>query len=82
MNNYGRIQIFTPYKEVTDTNVQEILKEAYTFFQVNCGDIKYLYDYYRGNQPILYRHKTIRPEINNKIVENHAYEIVNFRTGY
>ena len=38
--------------------------------------------YYKGNQPILNRVKQVREEINNKIVENHAMEIVDFKKGY
>ena len=48
----------------------------------NSSEIDYLYRYYRGNQPILQRVKQVRPEINNKIVENHALEIVDFKKGY
>lgn len=48
----------------------------------NQADIRYLYRYFKGDQPILNREKAVRPEINNKIVENHAQEIVNFKTGY
>lgn len=43
--------------------------------------IRYLHDYYMGDQPILYRKKAVRPEINNKTVENHALEIVRFKAG-
>ena len=50
--------------------------------QQNSWDIDYLYNYYLGDQPILNRQKDIRPEINNKIVENHAMEIVDFKKGY
>lgn len=48
----------------------------------NQADIDYLYRYYRGDQPILYREKEVRPEINNMVVENRANEIVSFKTGY
>ena len=39
-------------------------------------EMDYLYWYRRGDQPVLSRTKTVRPEINNKVVENHASEIV------
>ncbi len=45
-------------------------------------DITYLYDYYRGNQEIQKKVKEVRTEINNKITENRAYEIVSFKKGY
>ena len=80
--NYGRLPIITPYKEVTDDNIKEILECAFTIFTINNSDMDFLFGYYRGMQPILHRQKHIRPEICNMVVENHAYEIVNFRTGY
>ena len=45
-------------------------------------EMDYLYWYRRGDQPVLSRTKTVRPEINNKVVENHASEIVAFKNGY
>lgn len=48
----------------------------------NANEIRYLMKYERGDQPILQRVKEIRPEINNRVVENHAAEIVNFYRGY
>lgn len=78
----GRIKIKTNYTEVTDENVGLILAEAYGSHMLNIADIDYLYNYFVGIQPILNREKKIRPEINNKIVENHANSIVKFKTGY
>lgn len=78
----GRLKIFTDFRKITKDNIGEVLAKAYALFSTNLKDIEYLYWYYRGVQPILYRKKDIRPEINNKIVENHAYSIVQFRTGY
>lgn len=49
---------------------------------VNQAEIDYLYCYYKGDQPVLYRTKDVRPEICNRIVENRANEIVAFKTGY
>lgn len=48
----------------------------------NSYQINYLWNYYKGDQPILKRKKKVRPEICNKIVANHAYEIMNFYKGY
>lgn len=79
---FGRRKILTNYREITDDNIIKVLNEAYTSFTANVGEIEFLYDYYRGQQPILNREKKVRPEINNKIVENHAFNIVQFRTGY
>ena len=42
----------------------------------------YLFEYVKGRQPILDREKQIRPEINEKIVDNMASEILEFKLGY
>lgn len=78
----GRIPIYTDYEEVTDENVMTILNESLPIFGINATQIRYLWNYYKGEQPILQREKEVRPEINNKIVENHAQEIVAFKLGY
>ena len=79
---FGREVIYSSVSEVTADNVVSILTYAVNTHHKNSSDIEYLYQYYRGNQPILQREKEIRPEINNKIVENHALEIVDFKKGY
>ena len=78
----GRKVIYSDYSTVTDENVFSILSDAFTVHQLNRSDIDYLYKYYRGNQPILQKVKKIREEINNKIVENRANQIVSFKTAY
>ena len=78
----GRRKIFTNYTEVNDNNIKQILMETYAKFINNQAEIEYLFDYYRGIQPVLLREKKVRQEINNKIVENHAYSIAQFRAGY
>lgn len=78
----GRTKIFTNFREVTEDNIGTILAQAYPQFLANASDIDYLYNYYRGIQPIQQRVKKIRKEICNKMVVNHAYEIANFRIGY
>lgn len=79
---FGRRVIYTDCDEITAANVVEVLKKALATHDVNRGEIEYLYDYYKGKQPILQRVKEVRPEINNKIVENRANEIVAFKVGY
>ena len=78
----GRREIFTDVKEVTQSNITEVLKEAFSVHTVNAAEIRYLQEYEKGNQPILRRVKEIRPEINFKAVENHASEITAFKVGY
>lgn len=82
LNYYGRRQILTDVKEITDGNILEVLIRAAGVHEQNRQDIEFLYGYYCGKQNILLREKEVRPEINNKIVENHAAEIVNFKTGF
>ncbi len=78
----GRKKILTRAKTITASNVVAVLKRAEHSHYQNQSDIDYLLNYYRGIQPILYREKEIREEICNYIVENHADEIVTFKTGY
>jgi SPP1 family phage portal protein len=78
----GRTKILCDEPVVTADNVVQVLTDALLAHQNNSAQCDYLYNYYRGNQPILQRVKTIRPEICNKIVENRANEIVSFKTGY
>lgn len=79
---FGRNEIKTSEVEVNAENVVKILSNAYIKHLVNRSQINFLYDYYRGKQPILGRTKAIRPELCNKIVENRANAIVTFRVGY
>lgn len=78
----GRREIFTDVKEITKENISKVLADAFKVHLLNAEEIKYLQEYERGVQPILKRIKEVRPEINNKIVENHAAEITAFKVGY
>ena len=82
MEMYGRRVITTDVTEITGANIIDELNKAFNTHNINRGEIQYLWDYFRGKQPILQRKKTIRPEICNKIVENRANEIVSFKVGY
>ena len=79
---YGRRVITTDVDEITADNVVDVLRDAVSTHELNRSEIEYLWKYYKGNQPILTREKTVRPEICNKIVENRANEIVSFKVGY
>jgi hypothetical protein len=78
----GRKVLFSSETEITRENLAKVLSSVLPDFAQNSSDIDYLYNYYRGDQPILNRIKKHRPEINNKVVENHAHEIVSFKVGY
>ena len=79
---FGRRVIYTEVNEIHSGNVIDVLQKALFTHLQNQSEIDYLYRYYRGDQPILYRKKEVRPEINNMVVENRANEIVSFKTGY
>lgn len=78
----GRRVIKTSVHEITKDNVVDVLQKALGTHELNRSEIDYLWNYYRGKQPILHRTKEVRPEICNKIVENRANEIVSFKVGY
>ncbi|MBO6273198.1 phage portal protein [bacterium] len=78
----GREKVTTTTRYIDETNICKVLSKVIPVFERNVNDISFLYNYYRGLQPILNRVKQIRPDICNKIVENHAEEIVSFFTGY
>lgn len=80
-NNYGRQVIFTRQRQITKNNIIEELNKALVIHEQNAIEIEYLDRYYRGDQPILYRQKVNRPEINNKIAVNLAYELVERKTA-
>lgn len=79
---YGRKMITSDAIEITTANIVSELDKAMTKHASNRGEIEYLWNYYRGKQPILSRKKEVRPEICNTIVENRANEIVSFKVGY
>lgn len=78
----GRRVIKTSVAEVTEENVIDVLTKSLAIHEINRSEIDYLWNYYRGKQPILNRVKEVRPEICNRIVENRANEIVSFKVGY
>ena len=79
---YGRTVLYTDVMEVDSSNIGEVLAAAIEDHDQNSNDINYLYEYYKGDQPINQREKTYNSEINNKIVSNIAAEIVDFKIGY
>ena len=79
---YGRKIIKTSAVSINRKNVVNELQKAMNEHSLNRSEIQYLWDYYRGKQPVIYRRKDVRPEICNRIVENRANEIVSFKVGY
>ena len=80
-NDYGRSIIYTNQNRIDENNIVKELSNALSIHQQNATEIEYLDRYYRGDQPILYRKKLNRPEINNKVVMNLAYELVERKTA-
>lgn len=78
---FGRRVAKTDVDRITKDNVLAVLADTIFVLNRNRPLMKYLYDYYKGDQPINYRTKKVRPDINNKICENHALETVRFKTG-
>ena len=79
--NFGRRIIYTNKKQITANNIVDELNKALVIHNQNAREIEYLDRYYRGDQPILYRKKVNRPEVNNKIVLNLSYELVERKTA-
>lgn len=79
--SFGRQIIYTNKASITKDNIVDELNKALVIHNQNAIEIEYLDRYYRGDQPILYREKVNRPEVNNKIVLNLAYELVERKTA-
>ena len=79
---YGRRDIFSGVEEITGENVISEVNSALVYHLQNVVEEEYLYWYRRGLQPILSRTKERNTIVLNKVVENHAEEIVSFKNGY
>jgi len=79
----GRRQIEVPETEINAENVLKVVMgRCEPLHMCNRNEIRWLHNYYLGNQPVLNRTKEYHSEITNRIVENHANECVSFYTGY
>lgn len=79
---FGRKEIFTDEQNITAENVVSVLLKAVPVHDLNRGEMTYLWNYYKGQTPILGKTKEVRESINHKICVNRAYEIVTFKRGY
>lgn len=79
---FGRYTIYTNLDDLNEDNVVSEINSALPIHIQNLMAEEYLYWYRRGVQPILNRTKERNAFINNRIIENHAEEIVTFKNGY
>lgn len=81
----GRKQIFTPYSiehKFTKDELSQVINSAISIHLENAQQIEYLINYFKGSQPILNRPKTVREDVNNKIVFNYALSSTRDIVGY
>lgn len=78
---YGREVAYVNTETVNENNVLDIISKTYACFLRNRRVAEYLWNYKKGDQPVHYRTKTVREDVNNPVVENHAWEIVRFKNG-
>lgn len=78
----GRRMLMTDEREITKDNIIQVVSKAFMEHQENVAEEVYLFEYERGNQPILNREKKIRSDLNATVVENNASKIVDVHLGY
>lgn len=78
---FGRKIAYTNVDEITEENILSVLSKTIGIFNTNRIAVQYLWDYKNGDQPILYRTKVVRDDVINYVVENHAWEIVQFKNA-
>lgn len=82
---FGRLPIYTTIDGFDPERPMDIIAEVNEALSIHVENIlamEYLYWYRRGITPIYGKTKEVRPEINNKINEAHAAEIVDFKNGF
>ena len=79
---FGRRMILTSATEINSENVIAVVEQAYITHLLNQSEIEYLWNYYKGKQPSLFREREVRDELTAHIVENRANSIVAFKCGY
>ena len=82
MATFGRKPIYTRFDRIDASNILQVMGETFPLFVIQRVQSGHLFDYYKGKQKILDRKKTVRDDITNKIIVNHANEIVSFKVSY
>ena len=75
---YGRQVATTDVEVITKDNVVDVLNATVHVLTANYAAANYLWNYKKGDQPVLYRTNTIREDVNNPVCENHAWEFTQF----
>ena len=70
------------YIVLNENNMHTALTYAMKVHRENARQIKYLMDYYKGQQEILKRVKEIRPDVDNRVVINYAQSFTRDIIGY
>lgn len=81
----GRTKIVSEFKATDMINyemVKAVINSTINTHAQNKNEIDYLINYRNGQQQILLKKKDVRPEINNKLVVNHAQMITRMISGY
>ena len=78
---FGRKTAYTGVDQITPQNVAQVLSDTIGIHNRNRTLMDYLYRYYKGDQPILYREKLVRPEVNNKLLRIMPLKQSNSRQG-
>lgn len=80
----GRTTLYSSIdtSELNAVSIITVLKDVLPSHFKNVQEIDYLVGYYKGNQEILSKFKKIRADINNIVLENNAFHIVEFKKGY
>ena len=77
----GRRRIYVDEDHVDRDNLFRVLEWAMITHMQNEADMQFLLDYEKGYQP-LPRNKTVRPDIDIKVNDNVANQVVVFKCGY
>jgi len=78
---FGRKRIYTDEFHVDERNVIQVLTQCLPYHTQNMSDMQFLMNYERGLQP-LKRDKKVRSDIDVRVVDNLAAEIVDFKVSY
>lgn len=81
MIGQGRRRIIID-KEINKDTIISVLSEAWSYHLANVVDMKYLINYYKGNQDIAKRAPNYSSGINNKVTVNYAYSSIRDVVGY